>query len=194
VHEQTPRPFSAHEAPHRVFTIGHSTRTLEAFLALLQTHGIERLIDVRRFPGSRRHPQFAQAQLDASLRDAGIDYRWLPELGGRRAPRKDSVNTAWRNAGFRGYADYMETDAFKAGLEHLLALSAEKCSAYMCAEQAWQQCHRGLISDVLKWRGIEVIHIVGAERTQLHPYTEPARILDGKLAYSAQDAQRELGL
>lgn len=175
-----------------VFTIGHSTRSIEDFLALLREHAIEALVDVRRYPGSRRHPHFAQDALRAALETAGIAYFWLPELGGRRAPRKDSPNTAWRNAGFRGYADYMETPPFAAALARLLELLAAQRTAYMCAEQAWQQCHRGLISDALKARGVTVVHILAPGRTQLHPYTEPARVVDGALSYAAPGGQGEL--
>lgn len=175
-----------------VHTIGHSTRAIEDFLALLHAHGIEALADVRRYPGSRRHPQFAQEALRDALRAAGIEYIWFPELGGRRAARKDSRNTAWRNGGFRGYADYMETPAFDEALARLSEVLAARRTVYMCAEQAWQQCHRGLISDALKSRGVEVVHIVGPGRTQVHPYTEPARIVDGVLTYAAPGGQAHL--
>lgn len=175
-----------------VHTIGHSTRPIEDFLALLSEHRIEALADVRRYPGSRRHPQFAQDALRDALGAAGIEYLWFPELGGRRAPRKDSRNTAWRNDGFRGYADYMETPEFDAALARLCNVMAACRTVTMCAEQAWQQCHRGLISDALKARGVEVIHILGAGRTQVHPYTEPAHIVDGALSYAPAGAQGRL--
>lgn len=178
----------------RVHTIGHSTRPIDYLLALLCEHRIEALADVRRYPGSRRHPQFAQEALRETLQVAGIDYLWFPELGGRRAPRKDSRNTAWRNDGFRGYADYMETPAFDAALAHLGDLIGARRSAIMCAEQAWQQCHRGLISDALKARGVEVVHILGPGRVQVHPYTEPARIVDGALTYAPAGQQGLLDL
>jgi uncharacterized protein (DUF488 family) len=178
-----------------IWTIGHSTRGIAELIALLQENSIRALADIRRYPGSRRHPQFARETLESSLRAAGIDYHWLPELGGRRAPRKDSRNTAWRNEGFRGYADYMETEAFHLGISRLLELARAQPTAYLCAEQAWQQCHRGLVSDYLKAQGWEVVHILGRNRTQPHPYTEPARIVEGKLSYAAaQPAQGELGL
>ncbi len=178
-----------------LWTIGHSTLSIEAFIALLREHAIDILADVRRYPGSRRHPQFAREALEGSLRDVGITYRWLPELGGRRHPRKDSHNMAWRNAGFRGYADYMETEAFQLGIRHLLDLAVQGRTATMCAEHAWQQCHRGLISDYLKARGLTVIHILGPGRMQEHPFTEPARIVDGVLTYGGADpSQGELTL
>jgi uncharacterized protein (DUF488 family) len=144
------------------------------------------LADVRRFPGSRRHPQFAREALAASLQAAGIEYDWLPELGGRRAPRKESLNTAWHNAGFRGYADYMDTEAFQLGIARLVDLAAGKRIAIMCAEHAWQQCHRGLISDYLKAQGWQVLHILSSGKTQPHPFTAAAQLVDGTLSYTGQ--------
>ena len=178
--------------PATLWTIGHSTLAIEAFLDLLRAHDIQALADVRRFPGSRRHPHFAREALQPTLAEAGIDYLWLPELGGRRSARKDSHNDAWRNASFRGYADYMETPEFERALAALLRFAGERRTATMCAEHAWLQCHRGLISDRLKADGVEVIHILGNARTQPHPYTEPARIVDGRLSYSKDAEQGEL--
>jgi uncharacterized protein (DUF488 family) len=149
---------------------------------------------VRRYPSSRRHPQFVRETLCAALNASGIAYEWLPELGGRRAPRKDSPNTGWRNEGFRGYADYMETEAFQLGISRLAELARDRPTAYMCAEHAWQQCHRGLISDYLKAGGWNVVHILGRGRTQAHPYTEPARIVGGRLSYAGGPGQAELPL
>jgi len=168
-----------------VWTVGHSTRTQAELIDLLDQNGVRTLVDVRRYPASRRHPQFNRETLERSLPAVGIDYVWMPDLGGRRAPRKDSANTAWRNAGFRGYADYMETDPFRHAIESLLRRAEDRRTAIMCAEQAWQQCHRGLISDCLKARGIEVTHIVDAGRVELHPWTAAARIADGQLSYAA---------
>ena len=183
----------AHHAGPRVWTIGHSTYPVDAFLRLLHDSGIQLLADVRRYPGSRRHPQFAREALAASLQQAGIGYAWLPELGGRRAPRKDSRNTAWRNAGFRGYADYMETEAFQLGVGRLLELARDRLTAIMCAERAWQQCHRGLIADYLKAQGVEVVHIGERGTTAEHPYSEAARLVHGCLSYAeAQPGQRDL--
>lgn len=182
----------------RVWTIGHSTLAGDRLVALLQAHGVTRLADVRRYPGSRRYPQYGRETLEAALRETEIDYAWLPELGGRRTPRKDSRNTAWRNAGFRGYADYMESDAFETGLRHLLGLAQERPTAMMCAEHAWQQCHRGLVSDALKARGVQVLHIRSNGTVEEHPYTGPARIVDGRLTYNDEDGpqppQRALDL
>lgn len=172
-----------------VWTIGHSTRPLQAFLDLLAGHGIQALADVRRFPGSRRHPQFAQDALSASLEADGITYRWLPALGGRRRPRSDSRNTAWRNASFRGYADHIESAEFAGGLDELLKLCGDLRTTLMCAEAVWWRCHRALIADVLRSRGIEVVHILDERSSVRHPYTSAARIVDGRLTYAgpAQD-------
>lgn len=176
-----------------VWTVGHSTRPLEELIGLLERNGIQALADVRRYPASRRHPQFNREALERSLPASGIDYFWVPELGGRRAPHKDSRNTAWRNAGFRGYADYMETDVFRAAIESVLQRARLRHTAIMCAELAWQQCHRGLISDYLKAHGIEVRHIVGPGRIEPHPWTVAAHIVDGQLSYApAQVEQNRL--
>ena len=177
-----------------VFTIGHSTRELAELIRLLQESGVKTLIDVRRYPASRRHPQFNRDALSAALQREGIDYVWSQALGGRRQPRKDSPNTAWRNAGFRGYADYMETQPFELAVAGLMETARATPTAFMCAEQAWQQCHRGLISDYLKARGWDVRHILGHGRVEPHPGTAAARFVDGELSYRADDtAQKGLG-
>ncbi|HUL73734.1 MAG TPA: DUF488 domain-containing protein [Vicinamibacterales bacterium] len=168
-----------------LWTIGHSTRTIEDFIALLTEYGIESLADVRQFPGSRRYPQFGQRALDESLSRAGIAYEHVPELGGRRRPRPDSPNTAWRHEAFRGYADYMMTDQFRAGVVRLLDLARRRRTAFMCAEAVWWQCHRGLIADYLKAAGHDVVHILGPGKTEAHPFTSAARIVDGALSYAA---------
>ena len=170
------------------WTIGHSSRPLEEFIALLQSHGIERVADVRRYAGSRAHPHFNPDALAASLEDVGIAYTPFPELGGRRAPRADSPNTVWRNAAFRGYADYMATPAFHAGLQRFIGAARERRSSLMCAEAVWWRCHRGLIADALKADGIPVLHIMGIGRATEHPYTAAARIVDGRLEYGAAEA------
>jgi uncharacterized protein (DUF488 family) len=168
-----------------VWTVGHSSRPLEAFLRLLERYGIKAVADVRRFPGSRRQPQYGQAALPRSLAEGGIDYHWLPALGGRRRPRTDSPNTAWRNASFRGYADYIDTPQFEEGLAQLLALVARAPTAVMCAEAVWWRCHRALIADVLCVRGIEVFHILDERHCARHPFTSAARVVDGRLSYAA---------
>lgn len=170
-----------------LWTIGHSTRTIDEFLALLRDAGVEALADVRRFPRSRRLPHFGQDALAGSLAHAGIVYEHFPELGGRRRPRPDSPNTAWRDEGFRGYADYMTTDEFRAGIARLLELSGQKPTAFMCAEALWWQCHRGLIADYLKAGGHEVLHIMGGGKIQPHPYTTAAKIVNGALSYASQE-------
>lgn len=170
-----------------IWTIGHSTRTITAFIEMLTAHKIEAVADVRRFPGSRRYPQFDQDALRASLADAYIAYEPFPELGGRRKSRPDSHNTAWRNASFRGYADYMETDAFRAGIARLLELAGRERTAMMCSEAVWWRCHRALIADFLKAEGIQVLHILSASKTEVHPFTSVARIQGGRLSYSPVD-------
>ena len=154
-----------------IWTVGHSTRSGEEFGQILSAHGIEVLVDVRSFPGSRRYPQFNRAALAESLASIRITYRHEPRLGGRRTPRADSHNTAWRNSSFRAYADHMETDDFRKGVEDLLELAASARVAVMCAEALWWRCHRRLISDYLKTEGHAVIHILDQNKTQEHPIT-----------------------
>lgn len=166
-----------------IWTIGHSTRPLDAFLELLDHHQVEAVADVRRFPGSRRQPQYAQVALNAALAERGIAYRWIPALGGRRRPLPDSLNTAWRNASFRGYADHIGSAEFSRGLSELLELSGRLRTALMCAEAVWWRCHRALIADVLLVHGIEVVHVLDTNHTVVHPYTSPARIVKGRLSY-----------
>jgi len=172
--------------PATIWTIGHSTHGLDAFLELLARHGVQGIADVRRFPGSRRHPQFGEAALRSALGAQGIAYLWLPELGGRRQASADSPNLGWRNPAFRGYADHLDSREFAQGLQQLLAFAKQQPSALMCAERLWWQCHRSLIADVLRLRGIEVIHILDATHSLPHPYTAPARIVDGQLRYPAE--------
>jgi uncharacterized protein (DUF488 family) len=169
-----------------LWTIGHSNRTLDQFLELLKAQRIELLADVRRFPGSRRLPHFNQENLSKSLGDAGIEYVHFPELGGRRKALTNSPNSAWRNEAFRGYADFMMTQEFRDGINRLLDLARQKRTAIMCAEALWWQCHRSLIADYLKAAGHEVIHIMGANKTDEHPFTSAARMVDGKLSYGVE--------
>ena len=166
-----------------VFTVGHSTRSGEEFVEILNAHGVEVLVDVRSFPGSRRYPQFNRVALSESLGKAGIEYRHEPRLGGRRAPRADSHNTAWRNPQFRGYADHMETEVFRKGVEDLLELARDRRVAVMCAEAVWWRCHRSLLADYLKAHGHTVLHIIDQKKIEEHPYTSVARIVDNKLSY-----------
>lgn len=166
-----------------IWTLGHSTRPIESFLALLAAHGIERLVDIRTIPQSRRHPQFGQAALATSLSGSAIAYTHLPGLGGLRKPRPDSINTAWRHPGFRGYADYMQTPAFEAALEDLLALGARERVAIMCAEAVPWRCHRQLVADALVARGIEAREIESETKTRAHALTEWARVDRGRVTY-----------
>ena len=166
-----------------VWTVGHSTRSGEEFGQILRVHEIQVLVDVRSFPGSRRYPQFNREALSESLAKLGIEYKHAPRLGGRRAPRKDSHNTAWKNASFRAYADHTETDEFRNGVEELLELADDSRVAVMCAEAVWWRCHRSLISDYLKAKGHTVIHILDENKTEEHPFTSAARIVDGELSY-----------
>jgi uncharacterized protein (DUF488 family) len=170
----------------RIWTIGHSTRNIEIFISLLEENGIKLLADVRSGPGSKRYPQFNREALAETLSARGIRYEHFPELGGRRKAKPDSKNTAWRNVSFRGYADNMETEQFHKGVERLLALAREAGpTAVMCAEAVWWRCHRALISDYLKAQGIEVMHILGANKIEAHPFTSAARIVNGKLRYES---------
>jgi len=166
-----------------LWTVGHSTRAIEEFIAILKSFDLQVLADVRTFPGSRRYPHFNRENLRASLHEAGIEYQHLPELGGRRRAKPDSLNMAWRNESFRGYADYMETEEFRAGISRLVEVAEERCCVVMCAEAVWWRCHRSLISDYLKSRGATVVHIIGAGKSEEHPFTSAARIVNGKLSY-----------
>ena len=156
-------------------------------MALLAAYKIEAVADVRRFPGSRRYPHFAGEAMARTLPAEGVVYEWLPKLGGRRRPVPGSPNTGWRNESFRGYADHLASAEFAQGLTQLLALAARARTALMCAETLWWRCHRSLIADVLRCRGFEVIHILDATHSTVHPYTSPARVIDGKLSYRAAD-------
>lgn len=166
-----------------LWTIGHSTRGWEEFLALLATRHIEAIADVRRFPGSRRYPWFAGETMAANLPAAAIDYLWLPQLGGRRRVQPGSPNGGWRNASFQGYADHLRSAEFGEGLDRLLQLAARRRTALMCAEAVWWRCHRRLIADVLSERGIPVLHILDASHVQPHALTGNARVVDGWLVY-----------
>jgi uncharacterized protein (DUF488 family) len=167
----------------QIWTVGHSTHPNETFNQILLANEIEVLVDVRTFPGSRRYPQFNKPVLAESLESIGIKYKHEPRLGGRRSPRKDSHNTAWRNAQFRGYADHMETSEFETGIKELLELARSSRTAVMCAEAVWWRCHRSLIADYLKAAGHTVIHIINEKKTEEHPFTSAASIVEGKLSY-----------
>lgn len=167
----------------QIWTIGHSIKSLEEFLELLHTHGIQILADVRRFPGSRKYPHFNKETMEKELPESGVQYIHFPELGGRRKPLQNSKNTIWRNAAFKGYADYMATENFQEALHDLIEASAGKPTAMMCSEVLWWRCHRSLISDLLKSKGFTVTHIMSLSKVQEHPFTSAARVVEGKLSY-----------
>ena len=166
-----------------VWTIGHSTRALADFDHTLVAHGIEAVIDVRRFPGSRRLPQFESSALEQALGRTGIAYRWIPELGGRRRASGEPLDSAWRHPAFRAYAEHVLTETFADGLIELLGITQGLRSAIMCAEILWWRCHRRLIADVLTSMGIEVIHIRDATHAEVHRLATPARLVRGTLTY-----------
>lgn len=170
-----------------IWTIGHSTRTLDEFIGLITANAIEALADVRRYPSSRKYPHFNQDALHGSLAGIGVEYVPLPELGGRRRPSPDSPNTAWRNESFRGYADYMETEEFHVGVDRLMGLAFRKRTVMMCAEAVWWRCHRSLIADYLKSMGVCVRHIIDGSHSKIHSYTSAANIRQGKLSYSSEE-------
>ncbi len=170
-----------------IWTIGHSTRSAHEFLTLLKNFNIELLADIRSFPTSKRLPHFNKEPLEALLVKNNIKYLHIRDLGGRRKALADSANTAWQHSAFRGYADYMETEAFKSAIQQLEAFAAQQHTAYMCAEAVWWSCHRALVSDFLKARGWTVMHILQEGRSQEHPYTKAARIVNGNLSYHEPD-------
>jgi uncharacterized protein (DUF488 family) len=169
-----------------VWTVGHSTRSLPEFLAILAPYGIEAVADVRRFPGSRWQPQYNKPVLAAALHTAGMDYISIPALGGRRQPGSKAPRSAWRHRAFQGYADHLDSDEFAAGLFELLILAWGLRTAVMCAEVLWWRCHRRMIADVLVSLGARVVHIRDAKTTHAHQLTEPARLVRGVLTYAPE--------
>ncbi len=179
-----------------VYTIGHSTRTLEEFVELLEVYGVTLLVDVRTVPRSRHNPQFNKETLPASLKQHGVRYIHMPEIGGLRHPKRDSVNLSWKNSGFRGYADYMQTQEFIDNLLKIVALASENCLTLMCAEALPWRCHRSLISDALGIRHIKVEHIISKTSTITHELTEFAHVEGTKITYplfTKETPQRRLG-
>jgi uncharacterized protein (DUF488 family) len=168
-----------------IYTIGHSTRSIEQFLGLLQAHNIEELVDVRTVPQSRHNPQFGQEELAAALQQAGIGYMHLGKLGGLRQSSKDSINLGWQNSSFRGFADYMATPEFQQGLDELKAIAEKKRVAIMCAEAVPWRCHRSLIADALTTQGWQVLHIQSKKTASPHELTPFLKVQDGKLTYPA---------
>lgn len=176
-----------HSSQKKIFTIGHSTHSLAEFLVMLQSLEIKILADIRSMPGSRKFPQFNMENLKISLTENGIQYIHLPDLGGRRKVKSDSKNNRWRNDSFRGYADYMETEKFKNAVVELEHLASSALTAYMCSESLWWRCHRSMVSDYLKARGWEVLHIMGVGKIQEHKYTSPARLVNNSVSYSDEN-------
>ena len=169
--------------PLQVLTIGHSTRPIEEFIHLLQSHGVQRLVDVRTIPRSRHNPQFGRDRLEHALHNVHIHYRHLPGLGGLRHARPDSPNTGWRNASFRGFADYMGTEEFEKSLDELIALATRERTAIMCAEAVPWRCHRSLIADALLARGIQALEITSATQTRPHSLTPWAKLVGMRVIY-----------
>ncbi len=170
-----------------IWTIGHSTHPIDKFILILNSFNIEVTADVRSLPGSRRFPQYDKENLMKILPENKIHYVHLLKLGGRRKVKKDSKNTAWRHPAFRGYADYMETSEFKDGIDELLSIAEKRRTAIMCAEVVWWRCHRSMIADYLKLNGWNVIHIISINKSEKHPYTQPAKIINGTLDYSNEN-------
>jgi uncharacterized protein (DUF488 family) len=174
------------EVKKEIWTIGHSTRTLDFFVEMLQSFDIQLLVDIRSFPGSKRYPQFNKENLETSIPQHHSEYIHLKSLGGRRPVHKDSKNTGWRHPAFRGYADYMETEEFKTGIQQLEDMAIKQRTAYMCSEAVWWRCHRSMVSDYLKLHGWNVRHIMDVSKSSEHTYTQPARIVNGELFYGDQ--------
>lgn len=172
-----------------IWTIGHSTRTLEDFIKILHSFNIEIVADIRSFPGSRKFPQFNKEALETSLPANGFEYVHLKKLGGRRKVNPASKNTSWRHMAFRGYADYMETVDFREGIKELEDIAAKKRVACMCSEAVWWRCHRSMVADYLKNRGWRVWHIMDVDKKEEHPYTQPARIENGSLTYQPEEKE-----
>lgn len=177
-------------ATRSIYTIGHSTHSWEEFLDMLRHFKIEVVADIRAMPGSRKFPQFDQDRLSASLEEAGIHYCHMPDLGGRRKVDKNSKNDRWRNDSFKAYADHMETQTFKKGVAELKTMASKRTTVYMCSEAVWWRCHRSMVSDYLKAEGWIVLHIMALGKATEHSYTQPARIIDGRVSYSDEDPQQ----
>lgn len=172
---------------HTIYTIGHSTHSLDKFFNMLRSFDIKIIADIRSLPGSRRFPQFNMENLKISLEETGIQYIHLAGLGGRRKMKKDSKNNRWNNDSFRGYADYMETNEFENAIVNLEHIALEQPTAYMCSEALWWRCHRSMVSDYLKAKGWMVLHIMTSGKVQEHKFTSPARIIDGNVFYSNEN-------
>jgi len=169
-----------------IWTIGHSTLKIDEFSKILAAFDIKIIADIRGLPGSTRYPHFNKENLEATLSEINIKYFHLKNLGGRRKTRKDSKNLGWRNESFRGYADYMETEDFINAVNELEKIAVENRVALMCAEVLWCRFHRSIIADYLKLNGWKVIHIMSITKAEEHSYTQPARIIQGKLKYTRE--------
>lgn len=170
-----------------IHTIGHSTHSIETFLAMLQSFEIKVVADIRKLPGSRKFPQFDRENLALTLQENGIQYLHMEGLGGRRQVHKDSKNNRWRNASFRAYADYMETSDFRKSIQELEYIALKSATAYMCSEAVWWRCHRSMVSDYLKAKGWTVLHIMGINKAEAHRYTSPARVIGDQVSYADED-------
>lgn len=174
-----------------IWTVGHSTRTLEEVIEILDSFQIKAVVDIRSYPGSRRYPHFNKEALEVSLPLNDVQYFHIRNLGGRRKAKTNSKNTAWHHPAFRGYADYMETDEFREGIQELEKIASQQRTAYMCSEAVWWRCHRSMVSDFLKVRGWEVLHIMGIGKETEHPFTAPAGIVEGVLTYDNNEIKIE---
>ncbi len=174
-----------------VFTVGHGTRSIEEFLAILREAGIGRLVDVRTAPGSRKHPQFGQVELESSLRAVGVHYVWRKDLGGWRKPRSGSPHVALRTPGFRGYADYMDSEEFEGAVRWLIETSANVPTAFMCAESVWWRCHRRMIADALTTRGCTVTHLMVEGRREPHRLHPTARPEGTRVIYDQENPEQQ---
>lgn len=184
-----PSPQTARWPKGAIFTLGHSTLPIERFVTLLRAYGIERLADIRTIPRSRHNPQFNDTALASTLAAEHVDYLSMPTLGGLRHARKDSPNTGWRNASFRGYADYMQTEQFQAALDNLIQISRDKRVAIMCAEAVPWRCHRSLVADALSVRAVPVIEILSETSYRTHKLTPFAQLDGMRITYPPAQAK-----
>ena len=172
---------------HTIYSIGHSTHSIEEFLNMLRSFDIKIIADIRSMPGSRKFPQFDMEKIKISLNEIGIQYIHMADLGGRRKMKKDSKNNRWNNNSFKGYADYMETKEFENAIVKLEHIALDQPTAYMCSEAVWWRCHRSMVSDFLKAKGWTILHIMATGKVQEHKYTSPARIINGNVFYSDEN-------